>query len=327
VNGEFRKRVLSPALIPFGAFVFIGALVFSFSRILLAVPKDGSVVVGVLMAGCILFAAGALAKGGNLKGAQRAGLLGFSLLLIGGGVAAAAALGVRPVEAHLQADVKIATASQGTHYSFDTKELDIPAGRVFGLEFDNKDGGTPHDVHILSKPGGTTLFQGVVFPGPATKLEKADAIPAGVYYFQCDVHPGLMNGIVRAGGAKGPAPVPGVPAPGPSPSSPSPGGPSPSPQPSGTTVALVAKNTKFDLSALTFVANKPVVIDFDNEDRGTMHNFSLYTDSSLKTNLFRGELILGVAHATFRFDAPGPGTYYFQCDVHGVAMSGKVTIQ
>jgi len=39
VNGDFRKRVLGPALIPISAFVFIGALVFAFSRILLAVPK------------------------------------------------------------------------------------------------------------------------------------------------------------------------------------------------------------------------------------------------------------------------------------------------
>ena len=314
---DFRSRVLNPALIPLGAFVFIGAFVFAFSRILLAVPKDGSVVVGVLMAGCILFAAGALAKGGTMKKVQRTALIAFALVLIGGGVAAGAALGVRPVEKHLQADVTIATASKGTQFAFDKKELDIPAGKEFGLEFDNKDSGTSHNVHILSAPGGTSLFQFPPFPGPAKRVFPVKAIPTGIYFFQCDVHPTVMTGFVRAGNATG------GPPPGPGPTGTG-TGPPPRPEP---TIPLVAKGITFDKSALTFPAGKPVLIDFKNEDAQTTHNFAIYTDATLGKNLFVGDPVTGPGETVYRFTAPGPGTYYFQCNYHPQQMHGTVKVE
>ena len=323
---DFRKRVLNPSLVPIVAFVFIGVFVFSFSRILLAVPKDGSVIVGILMAGCILFAAGALSKGGTLKGVQRTALIAFSLVLIAGGATAGAALGVRPVEKHLQADVKFATGSQGTTLRFESAELDIPAGKAFGLEFDNKDGGTPHNLEFLTKPGGTSLFKGQIFPGPAKKLYAVKAIPAGTYYFQCDVH-SFMNGTLRAGTGKlGPVggPASGSPSPAPSPSGP----PSPAPSPSGTVIALVAKNTMFDKGSLQFPANQQVTIEFHNEDTaGIPHNFSLYSDEAHTKNVFRGDPpVTAPATGEYTFKAPGPGTYYFQCDYHPQTMHGTVTV-
>jgi len=321
---DFRKRVLDPALLPLAAFVFIGAFVFAFSRILLAVPKDGSVIVGVVMAACILFAAGAVSKGGKIKAAQRTGLIAFALVLIAGGVTAGAALGVRPVEKHLQADVKFATASHGSDFAFESKELAIPAGKLFGLEFDNKDAGTTHNIDIYTKAGGTSLFKGDFVTGPATRLYGVKAIPAGVYYFQCDVHP-FMNGTVRAGAGK-PGPAggpPGGPSPGPSASA-----PAPQPSPSGTVIALTAKNTMFDKDGLQFQANKQVTIDFHNEDvSGIPHNFSLYSDEAHTKNIFRGDPpVTAPATGEYTFKAPGPGTYYFQCDYHPQQMHGTVTV-
>jgi plastocyanin len=161
-----------------------------------------------------------------------------------------------------------------------------------------------------------------VFPGPAVRIYPVPAIPTGVYYFQCDVHPGLMNGTVRAGGAKGPGP--GVPPPS---GSPPPGSPSPQPSPGGSVIALVAKGLSFNSTSLTFPAGKPVLIDFKNEDAQTPHNFSLYGDATLKTNLFRGEPVTGPGETAYRFPAPGPGTYYFQCDYHPQQMHGTVRVQ
>ena len=323
---DFRKRVLDPSLLPVAAFVFIGAFVFAFSRILLAVPKDGSVVVGILMAGCILFAAGALSKGGTLKGAQRTALIGFSLVLLAGGATAGAALGVRPVEKHLQADVKFATASQGSQFHFESAELNVPAGKEFGLEFDNKDAGTPHNIEFLSKPGGTSLFKGEIFPGPAKKLYAVKGIPAGTYYFQCDVHPTQMNGTLHVGAGK-PGPAGGPPGAPPPSASASPS-PSPAPSPAGTVIALTAKSTAFDKGSLQFPAGQQVTIDFHNDDvAGTPHNFSLYSDEARTKNVFKGDPpVTAPGTGEYTFKAPGPGTYYFQCDFHPQQMHGTVTV-
>jgi plastocyanin len=333
VKGDFGKRVFGPALVPLGVFAFIGALVFGFSRILLAVTKDGSVVLGILMAGCILFAAGAVAKGGAIKVPQRAALIAFSVMLLGGGVAAGLSIGTREVEAHLEVAATI--AAQNT--KFDKTELDLPADEPFILEFDNRDA-VAHNVAIYKDPATAasqapagTLFKGVLFPGPkVAEYEVAEGIPAGVYFFRCDAHP-VMNGTARVGGATGPGPG-GSPTPAPSAPSPAPSSPAPaSPPPTGTpavALVLIAQNIRFDATELAVPASTLVAINFDNRDTGLPHNFALYRDPAYTDALFKGELITGPAKIRYEFPAPGPGTYFFQCDVHPVpAMRGTFTVR
>ena len=88
---------------------------------------------------------------------------------------------------------------------FDTKELNLPAGQPVTISFENKDAGIPHNIAIYTDASKSTiLFQGEVFPGPATKTYSVDPLEAEEYYFQCDVHP-AMNGtvVVQAGGGTG----------------------------------------------------------------------------------------------------------------------------
>lgn len=218
---EFRKRVLEPALIPLGAFAFIGALAYAVSRILLAVTKEGSVVVATLMAACILFAAAAVAKGGVMKQVQKLSLIAFSLLLLGSGIAVEASLGVRPIEGH----VEVADTIAANNLQFDKATLSLPADEPFAIEFENREA-QPHNVAILREKGGEKLFTGGIFTGPATRVyESEEGIPEGVYYFQCDVHQSMF-GTATAGDATAPTPLPGGPAPTSAPTSPS---PSPSP--------------------------------------------------------------------------------------------------
>jgi plastocyanin len=325
MKGDFGKRVLTPALTPIGAFAFIGALVFGFSRILLAVPKDGSVVVGILMAGCILFAAAAVAKGGTVKAPQRAALVAFGVVLIAGGVATALSIGTRQVEGHLEVAATISAQS----IKFDKTELDLPADKPFILKFDNKDS-TLHNVAIYKDPSATdavTLFKGTLVQGPkVAEYEVKKPLPKGVWFFRCDVHP-VMRGTARIGGAAGPGPVAG----GPTPAGPTPGTPTPSPsgQPTaGTTVGLTVKFVEFDRKSLDFVANALVLINFDNQDAGQTHNFGLYRDAGYTDEIFKGDPVAGPAQKEYRFPAPGPGTYYFQCDFHPIpAMRGTVTVK
>ena len=223
---EFRKRVLEPTLIPLGAFAFIGALAYAVSRILLAVTAEGSVLVAGLMAGCILFAAAAVAKGGVMKTVQKVSLLAFALILLGGGIAVEASLGPREIEGHLE----VAATLLAQNLQFDKTEFHVPADEPFAIELDNRDV-APHNVAIYTQQDGDQLFTFPPFAGPASREFESDedGIPEGTYYFQCDVHPN-MNGTATAGEP----PPGGVPAGSPQPTGSPPGGTPGSPQPTGT---------------------------------------------------------------------------------------------
>jgi plastocyanin len=114
------------------------------------------------------------------------------------------------------------------------------------------------------------------------------------------------------------------------PSTPADSSSSPSSSTSGNsvTIDLVAKNVAFDKSTITVPAGAEVTVNFDNEDTGIPHNFSVYTDSSAKTSIFVGQIISGPKTITYHFKAPAkPGTYFFRCDVHPTIMTGTFVVQ
>ncbi|MGH2795839.1 MAG: plastocyanin/azurin family copper-binding protein [Actinomycetota bacterium] len=306
---EFRKRVLEPALIPLGAFLFIGVLAYAVSRILLAVTKEGSVVVATLMAACVLFAAAAVAKGGVMKNIQKVALIAFSLMLLAGGIAVEASLGPREVEGHLEVAAKLVAQN----LQFDKKEFTVPADEHFGLELDNRDA-QPHNVAIYTAKGQLPpLFTFPPFSGPASRVFESDedGIPEGVYYFQCDVHPS-MNGTATAGEATGPATPP--------PSPPAATGPP------AAEIDLTARDTlTFDKTTLTFPADTSVTINLINEG-AVPHNWSLYRDDTATDPFFTGEIFSGPAEKKYTFTSPGPGSYFYRCDVHPTTMTGTATV-
>ena len=82
--------------------------------------------------------------------------------------------------------------------AFDTDQIQLAPDAPTSLTFDNQDQGVPHNVSIYDDPqsaSGDQLFTFQPFPGPAQQTFDVPAIPAGQYYFQCDVHP-VMNGTV-----------------------------------------------------------------------------------------------------------------------------------
>jgi mono/diheme cytochrome c family protein/plastocyanin len=80
---------------------------------------------------------------------------------------------------------------------FSTATLTAPADAPFIIRFDNQDSGIPHDV-ALKDSGGTQVFKGDTFPGPAKRDYHAPALKAGTYQFMCTVHPN-MTGTLTAG--------------------------------------------------------------------------------------------------------------------------------
>jgi plastocyanin len=81
--------------------------------------------------------------------------------------------------------------------AFDTDTITLPADQPSTLTFDNRDT-VPHNIAIYRDDSlSEALFQGELVTGETVQYE-VPPLPAGEYYFQCDVHPN-MNGTVTVG--------------------------------------------------------------------------------------------------------------------------------
>jgi plastocyanin len=82
--------------------------------------------------------------------------------------------------------------------------LHAPAG-AFRINLDNQDPGVPHNIEVFDKDPTTdaeakSLFKGDLVTGPALRTYDVPALPAGRYFFHCDVHPDQMQGTLIVGG-------------------------------------------------------------------------------------------------------------------------------
>ncbi len=99
-NAEIRNKIMRPLEIPIGATLAAGIIIFSMSRILLAVPKVGAVFVIIAIAVAVFGGAILLANRPQLKRSVLVvAVLVFGLLIIGGGIAGGVA-GQREKEQH-----------------------------------------------------------------------------------------------------------------------------------------------------------------------------------------------------------------------------------
>jgi plastocyanin len=119
------------------------------------------------------------------------GLLGAIALVV------AACSGSGGAAASVTPPPDAAASIDASNLKFSAAELAVPAGAPFKLFFRNLDG-APHNVAIYRDSSASeTLFTGETITNAATTYE-VPALPAGEYYFRCDVHTD-MNGTVRAG--------------------------------------------------------------------------------------------------------------------------------
>jgi cytochrome c oxidase subunit 2 len=82
--------------------------------------------------------------------------------------------------------------------AFDTDCLAAPADTPFTITMDNRDPDIPHNVSIWKDPAyQESLFVGEILTGPGAITYRVPPFPAGIYYFQCDIHPILaMRGAL-----------------------------------------------------------------------------------------------------------------------------------
>jgi len=120
------------------------------------------------------------------------------------------------------------------------------------IAFDNLDAGVQHNVSIYEDETlASPLFQGELITGPAKTEYQIPPLPAGEYYFVCDVHPN-MNGVVIVGGGGGEQPTATV--------APSPGETmtdAATPAPNGdATVQVTAQGIAFDTAEIVLDADR-----------------------------------------------------------------------
>ncbi|CAA9264555.1 MAG: hypothetical protein AVDCRST_MAG10-2960 [uncultured Acidimicrobiales bacterium] len=90
-------------------------------------------------------------------------------------------------------------------------------------------------------------------------------------------------------------------------------------------VQVKAEAIAFKPDTITLKADEEVEIRLDNNDRDTEHNITILGQDPSKP-IFRGQLVSGVATATYKFHAPPAGEYKFQCDIHPAQMKGTVKV-
>ncbi len=82
----------------------------------------------------------------------------------------------------------------------------------------------------------------------------------------------------------------------------------------GSVVNLKAQNIAFDPKTLTAPAGAAFQIAFDNQDNATMHDVQIKDGSGKE--VFKGDLVTGVAQKTYDVPALKAGSYTFSCTVH-----------
>jgi cytochrome c oxidase subunit 2 len=97
--------------------------------------------------------------------------------------------------------------------------------------------------------------------------------------------------------------------------------------PNGSDLSLVAHDISWNSFCLAVPADAPFTVNITNQDTGIEHNFSIYDSFFEEQTFFQSPKITGPASETLNIDALPAGRYYFQCDVHGPAMSGAFIVK
>lgn len=297
-----REGLLIPLLVPVGAIVFIGLVLFGFSRVLLAVSPDAATVVAIVSASSVLGIAAFIATRRRVSERSMASLVGAvaGVAMIAGGVAILAfplaKEGGEGVTVHLAAPVGAST--QG----FDATSLAAPAGEPFTIEFNNQDAGVQHDVQLFDGDSATApmLFSGTPTTGVATTPYAIEPLKPGTYFFHCEFHPAVMTGTIEAtpGGGGG-------------------GGP---------TTEIAAANLKFNTDTIRIPAESPTTITFDNQDTA-LHDFAIYQDDTAADELFASQDIQPGSSVPISIPSLAAGKYYFRCNYHPSTMHGTLDVE
>jgi plastocyanin len=321
VRNDLRNRLVLPIVIPIGILLVIGLVLFGFSRILLSVTADAATATALVVAASVLAAAAIAAGRERVRGTTIGGMIGTvaGVAMLTGGVAIVA---IGPAEEEVPPFLASISAPPGALVDgFDPTTLSLPSDVPIRLTFDNQDDGQTHNVVIFDGEDDSApqLFRGATIVGVSSTDYDVPPLPAGTLFFHCEIHPGTMTGTITA------APAPAGASPGPGGGS----GPPPPPGGGGGTSIQALPVITFSSSSLSWAADTPVTVTFDNQDPGQVHDFSLYRDEAYTDSIAKTGTVAAGSTGTASVPALPAGTYYFRCDLHpppAYPMFGTVTV-
>ena len=193
-----RPISLMPVGIPVMGLATVASVIFFLSRILLAVPKDASTAIALAVAVLILGLATLFALRPAIPSRAIIAALGVgSLVMIGGGVAAAAH-GERKTEAHAAGAEAGGVEVKAQNVAYSVTDIALPANADVHITFVNNDKSVQHNIVIENQPPAPPVFRGDLVTGAATVVYTFRSPPPGTYAFHCDIHP-TMKGTVKVG--------------------------------------------------------------------------------------------------------------------------------
>lgn len=191
------ERLLVPSLLPLVALVTTAVIAISVSRILLAVSKDGSIVIAGVAALVILLACAFVAYRPRVGPGALLGLIVVAALVAGGAGVYGAAAGEREFHPHHEGEHEIEVVAKDT--AFEQKKLEVPAGEEVHVAFHNEDP-ILHNFAVYTPGADNTTVGDPVFAGrPAIEREvilQMEIAKPGNYVFVCDFHPNMRGDLV-----------------------------------------------------------------------------------------------------------------------------------
>jgi plastocyanin len=198
LGSRMSQRVLVPGLLPVVALLTTALIAISLSRVLLAVSKDGSVVVAMVAAIVIFGTCAIVAYRPRLGPGTLIGLIAVAAVFAGTAGVFGAAAGERTFHPEHAAHVGFKIVAQ--NIAFDKKEITVPAREDIRGDFANLDHGTYHDFAVY-KPGpdpsttGAPVFASRPIAEGEVVFDMRLAEP-GRYVFVCDFHPNMRGDLV-----------------------------------------------------------------------------------------------------------------------------------
>ncbi|HEX2038228.1 MAG TPA: cupredoxin domain-containing protein [Acidimicrobiales bacterium] len=195
VRERVDYRFLVPLGLPVGMIALTVVIAISFSRVLLAVSKDASVLIALVVAVAILAGMWFIAVRpgvGSSSLVVLAGLAGIST--IGAGIAGAAQ-GERKFEHHGHERPEVEIVAEDV--AFEQDEVVVPARTDVDIVFTNHDA-VFHNVAVYEGDGpeAVPIFNGEGFEGEATRTYEVKTPESGTYTFVCDFHPNMKGQFV-----------------------------------------------------------------------------------------------------------------------------------
>jgi plastocyanin len=186
------ERLLSPVGLPLMAVGLIAVIVISVSRLLLTLPRTGSILAAFGLSVALLVVFFMLASRPHLGRNSLVFLGGAAVVAVVGAGSVSAASGYRTFEHHDTGEAgPIAVVAKGT--AFSQKTITVASGQLATIEFKNDDP-VYHNVAVYSD-SGQPIWNGEPIKG-VNKIIYTHTfdLPAGTYSFRCDFHPTSMVG-------------------------------------------------------------------------------------------------------------------------------------